>query len=104
MNDFVERLLEFINYCGFSQNEFELKCGVSHTNLREKKQGPTAMYLMKIVTAFPELNLNWLFRGEGEMLLSKVAGVSPKKEEIHTVNIGNWDALADKLKEIINNK
>ena len=98
MNDFTDRMFVFMNYCGLSQNEFEIKCGVAHTNLREKKQGPTAVYIMKIITAFPDLNLNWLFRGEdgGPMLLS-----SANTENTYSININNWGELVNQLKDII---
>jgi len=101
MDDFVDRLFEFMMAQGLTQNAFEQKCGLSHTNLREKKQGPTTAYLMQILTAFPDLSMDWLFRGTGSMTLREFS--QPKGTPsvsigtIQTVNIGNWAELVDLL-------
>lgn len=67
METFADRLLMFIKDLGLSQNEFEKKCNLTHTDIRAKKQGPTAAYLMKISTAYPNLNMNWLISGAGSI-------------------------------------
>lgn len=64
----IDRLFMFMEQKKLSQNRFETECGLTHTNLRGKKQGPTSEYLAKIITRYPELNLNWLVSGEGKML------------------------------------
>ena len=69
METFVERLFEFMSAKGLTQNKFETICGLSHKDLRKLKQGPTAGYLMQILTVFPDLSMDWLFRGTGSMLL-----------------------------------
>ena len=101
MDDFVDRLFEFMKAQGLTQNAFEQKCRLSHTNLREKKQGPTAAYLMQILTTFPDLSMDWLFRGTGSMTVGEFS--QPKGTPsvsigtIQTVNIGNWAELVDLL-------
>lgn len=100
MEDLIDRLFKFMEYKELSQNRFEIECGLTHTNLREKKQGPTAEYLMKIITTYPELNLNWLFRGDaaGSMIYSPgTTAPAVNIENIQTVNIGNWDELVKLL-------
>lgn len=103
METFVERLFEFMGAMGLNQNQFEIKCSLSHTNLREKKQGPTAAYLMQILTTFPELSMDWLFRGTGSMLLGESSQSTPVPSvsigSIQTVNIGNWSELVRLLKD-----
>ena len=71
MESFVERLFEFMAAKGLTQNKFETLCGLSHTDLRKLKQGPTAGYLMQIITTFPDLSMDWLFRGTGSMFLGE---------------------------------
>lgn len=104
MEAFVDRLFLFMEHLELSQNKFEERCGLTHTNLRNSKQGPTASYLMKIITAFPELDLNWLFRGTGNMLMADThpSSVSPAVSigSIQTVNIGNWGELVEMIKGI----
>ena len=102
MDDFVNRLFEFMEAKGLTQNAFEQKCGLTHTNIRALKQGPTASYLMKILTTFPELSMDWLFRGTGSMVAGELSQQKPTPSvsigTIQTVNIGNWDELVSLLK------
>lgn len=104
MDAFVDRLFQFIAFLDLSQNKFEEKCGLTHTNIRSLKQGPTASYLMKIITAYPELSLDWLFRGTGDMLMQHTRPASTSTAvsigNIQTVNIGNWGELVEMIKGI----
>jgi hypothetical protein len=88
-------------FIGVSQNKFEENCGLTHTNLREKKQGPTVAYLMKILTTYPQLSMDWLFRGTGNMILGELPQVPPPAsiniQNVQTVNIGNWAELVELL-------
>ena len=58
---------------------------------------------MKISVKCPELNLNWLFRGEegGQMLntLDLTTKTPALVNTIHTVNIGNLGDIINPLKE-----
>lgn len=80
METFIERLFEFMAAKGLTQNKFETICRLSHTDLRRLKQGPTAGYLMQILTKFPDLSMDWLFRGTGSMFLGKTSQQEPKPE------------------------
>ncbi len=102
---FKSRLTTYVNgICG-SYREFEDKCGMTHAGISAiGKQGPTTSYLAKIADACPELTMNWLIRGDGEMLLPKKnespAAILPSVQ-IHsaqTVNIGNWGDLVELIK------
>lgn len=101
MEAFVNRIFKFMEAMNLSQNQFELNCGLTHTDLRGKKQGPTASYLMKILSTYPQLSMDWLFRGTGSMLLgesSQPSAPSVSIGTIQTVNIGNWGELVELLK------
>lgn len=99
MESIIERLMQFIASLGLSQNKFEENCGLAHTNLRDKKQGPTAAYLMKIIANYPQLSLDWLFRGTGNMTMRELSQNAPSVSigTIQTVNIGNWGELIELL-------
>lgn len=71
MEDLIDRLFKFMEHKGLSQNQFEITCGLPHSDIRSRKQGPTASYVAKIITKFPELNLNWLVSGKGPMLVGR---------------------------------
>lgn len=62
------------------QTRFEDYCGLSHGTISSiKVKGPSADIIMKISSKCPELNLNWLFRGDGEMVI----GQKPASENEH---------------------
>ena len=99
MEDLINRLFKFMEFKGLSQNQFEISCGLAHSDLRSRTQGPSASYLMKIITTFPDLNLNWLFLGNGEMILNPQDGASRQIDAHYNrrVVIENWDGLAEVL-------
>lgn len=83
------------------QTRFEDYCGLAHGTISAiKEKGPTASVIMRIAAACPELDLNWLFRGEPseEKTISTPPPPSVSIGHIQTVNIGNWDKLVELLK------
>lgn len=63
-----ERINEFIKFKKISLRGFESQCGLSNGYLRQLRNSPTADKIETILSAFPELNREWLMTGEGEML------------------------------------
>ena len=108
MDDFKQRIYQFVqDYAQCSVREFERRCNLSNGQLASiGSQGPSAMILSKMADSYPELDMNWLFRGEGSMLVSKAVETKPipsVKHDIHqnsTVNI-NYTALKDIIVEAI---
>ena len=99
MEDFKERIFLFVKeHAGCSNREFERRCGLTNGQVSSiGAQGPTASVISRIADTYPELNLNWLFRGEGEMILSKKSDIVPVQNDIHhnsTVNL-NYGELKD---------
>lgn len=72
MEEFKRRLMDFARtQYNMGQSLFEDHCGVNRGLINSiKVKGPSAEIIMKISRACPELNLNWLFRGDegGSML------------------------------------
>jgi len=61
-----ERIKIYLNELKIGQTAFELQSGLSRGMLSQKNLlGEES--LLKIAKTYPELNLNWLIRGEGEM-------------------------------------
>ena len=94
MDDFKERILQFIReHLGISVRKFEEACGLTNGTIGSiRGQGPTASALSKIADTYPELSMDWLFRGKGEMLNTTTT------QKVQTVNIGNWGELINLLK------
>lgn len=70
MNEVQERLNKFIKYIEISVSQFEQSTGlangfVSNTNTRMRNSSKSL-----ISTRYPELNMDWLIKGKGEMLNS----------------------------------
>ena len=63
-----ERTLRFIAYKGLSVKKFEETCGLSNGYINSMKSGYGKGKLEQVLSAFPELNRDWLVYGEGEML------------------------------------
>ena len=66
-----ERLQEILNYSQLSVRGLAVKCGLKQQTLDKHIKGisePSAVTLIGIASAFPELSTDWLIRGEGEML------------------------------------
>ena len=107
MEDFKKRLLEFIErQYGMSQREFERMCDLAQGTISSiKNQGPTTETLWKIANKCPELNLNWLVLGVGNMLNGEQLPES-SKTEVHTtnntmhgnVNVGGAEELIAELR------
>lgn len=106
METFKNRLLEYARArFDMGQSKFEDYCGINRGTISAiKVQGPTASIVMKIAIKCQDLDLNWLFRGEGDMLLnrnsqqSQPSAPSVSIGTIQTVNIGNWGELVELLK------
>lgn len=114
MENFKNRLTEFARMqYDMGQNGFEEHCGINKGTINSiKVQGPTASIVTKISLACPELNLNWLFRGEaGGPMLNEgkeqngtPAHFASPTNDIHNNNvviIGNWGELGDIVEKAI---
>ena len=67
-----ERINIFIEYKGIPIKKFEEKCGLSNGYISSMRKGFGEEKLNNVLTAFPELNRDWLLYGEGDMLKSPV--------------------------------
>ena len=65
-NTIKERTLEFIKSKNISVKEFEIRCGLSNGYISAMRKGFGADKLNNVLTAYPELNRDWLLYGEGK--------------------------------------
>lgn len=114
MENFKNRLVTYARMrFDMGQNYFEDYCGINRGIINSiKKQGPTASVVTKIALKCPDLNLNWLFRGEegGPMLLEgktpaegkeKESAQAPYVQNAKAVFIANWDGMKDVIRQVI---
>lgn len=65
-----KRLIEFLAYLDVGQNKFEKIVGLSMGYVNKVGDSIREANLAKISAVYPDLNINWLKTGEGEMLKS----------------------------------
>lgn len=83
------------------ETAFEDLCGIRHGTISGiGSQGPTTSILTRIAIKCEDLNLNWLIRGEGEMLLSSEE-TSSATHVMHTTNgTMNGDVNVEALSQL----
>ena len=111
MEDLKNRLTLFARErYDMGQTRFEDFCGLSHGTISAiKSSGPSAMNILRISVACPDLNLNWLFRGVGDMVIGEDKPAAEENSNTPptppfvsagyvNINIGNWGELVELLK------
>ena len=69
-----ERLLEFVEFKKMNKRQFQISIGVSNSYIQNLNENIGPLILEKISAVYPELNIEWLLTGEGNM-------INEKKEE-----------------------
>lgn len=63
-----ERLTDFVDWLGISKSEFGRQIGVSNAFISSIRKSIQQDKIQSIASKYPELNIEWLLTGEGEML------------------------------------
>lgn len=74
-----ERIRTLMTNAGLTQQDFALRLEISAaslSNIFNGKTNPTNTHVCAVHKAFPNVNINWLLFGEGEMFLDDVPGGS----------------------------
>lgn len=95
MNPLQERLQSFITFLDKSVLSFENQCGIAPGTVSKMSEKSRIKTLEKISRAYPQLNIDWLKTGEGEML-KQVPVV-----DFHRDN-SDGDSLLDSVKILMN--
>lgn len=72
-SDFSERLNEIMTYYGLSASAFAELIRVQRSSISHVLSGrnkPSLDFILKLNTAFPDINLYWLLNSTGEMINS----------------------------------
>lgn len=67
ISHFKKNILQFIDYKGIKKSEFYRKTGITRGVL-DHSTGLTEDNLTKFIVSFPEVNVNWLLTGNGQMI------------------------------------
>ena len=79
-----KRILQFLDYKGLSKYEFYKITGVSNGVLSQKG-GMSESNTMKFLSQFPDVNLNWLLTGKGEMIKTNDESENLHEKKISTI-------------------
>jgi transcriptional regulator with XRE-family HTH domain len=77
----IDRIREIIKYKGISTRKFCIDVGIANGFL-DKVRDVGSEKLMKILNAYPELSVEWLLTGNGQMLKESQPVKEEKKDEI----------------------
>lgn len=72
-----ERIIEFANAKQITVRDFERCSGLSNGYVNAIRKGLGSEKLSNVLTAFPDLNRDWLLYGEGPMLASDDSAPPP---------------------------
>lgn len=82
------RIREIISFYKMSDRQFALKIGVTQSvigSMFQKGTEPSSKVIVLTAFAFPEISLDWLIKGEGEMLRSKNKELARLNKLIDTI-------------------
>lgn len=71
-----QRILQFADNLGVSKRNFYSTIGVSRGTL-ESKTGITEDIMAKFIATYPDVSIEWLLTGKGEMLKSEPEAATP---------------------------
>lgn len=87
-----ERILQFLEFKGISKYEFYQKTGASN-GILSQKSGLSEENTLRFLSAYPEINAEWLLTGKGEMLKSEVKNEVVPVEIIAPVKVEGRDLM-----------
>lgn len=101
-----DRTIEFVKTKGITMKSFEEKCDLSSGYVTSMRKGFGDEKLKNVLTAFPELNRDWLLYGEGNMF--RDVSITQTSHGDNSPNIANnkgnvnvsYNALGKALDEI----
>lgn len=80
-----DRLLMYAKTKNISKREFGRRSGLSETYIETVKENITSKTRLKIERAFPDLNMDWVITGEGDMLVSEKESKDTQEETPYIV-------------------
>lgn len=104
---FTKRLQKVIEYYGESASSFAEKIGVQRSSISHILSGrnkPSLEFVLKVLSAFPEVELYWLLNGKGSFPKTDVAQKpppAPTKQNIPKEVIPTKTSSQKKIERIV---
>jgi transcriptional regulator with XRE-family HTH domain len=83
-----ERLLQLLNYLGLTATRFADEIGVQRSGISHILSGrnqPSYDFLVKTLHKFPEIDIEWLITGHGEIIKQSTGTNNSYVKEIHVL-------------------
>ncbi|RZJ33784.1 MAG: XRE family transcriptional regulator [Flavobacterium sp.] len=87
--DFIHRIEQLLHHFSLSTSAFADKIGVQRSGISHLLSGrnkPSLDFVLKVIQAYPEINLYWLMNGSGGMLLEEKTSIenpsAPTRNEL----------------------
>ena len=90
IEDFIKRLQKIIGYYNLSASAFADKVSVPRSSISHILSGrnkPSLEFVMKILNAFPEVDLYWLLNGKGNFPSQEKFITKKNKDQIETPSL-----------------
>ena len=102
-----DRLLKLLRHFGFTATRFADEIGVQRSGISHILSGrnhPSHDFILKIMKRFPEINLDWLLLGKGDMLKPEMKNRTSVQTDLFGT-VGGRKSITESIKtEIINNE
>ncbi|MBF7091980.1 helix-turn-helix transcriptional regulator [Flavobacterium sp. ALJ2] len=88
----IDRILQLIKYKGISRRKFYIETGLSNGFL-DKVKDIGASKIKHILNAYPEVNMEWLLTGNGDMILNSYKfgdRTNTKNSSVHEPNTSTY--------------
>lgn len=104
----IARLKQFIDFLDISVRKFEENCNLGNGRIQKCIRSNSAFGvdgLIKIAENYPQLNVDWLINGRGEMLFSELQNVgNSRKISEHSVVKSFNESVKNLYEKVINEK
>lgn len=84
-----DRLIKYLKDKNIKKSHFEKEIGVSNGYINSLKESPSAEKLELISNRYSDLDLNWLLKGQGEMLINGNNEGNIQQMNLENIDIGN---------------
>lgn len=101
--DFIERLEHLLQYYSLTASGFADKIDVQRSSISHLLSGrnkPSLEFVLKVVKAFPEVNLYWLLNGKGSFPTEAKKKTATTPDPISGINQDAAIAVANERKTI----
>ena len=109
-NEITRRIRTYTEFRKITLAAFERRCGFSHGYVNNIRAGISDRCRSLIALAFPELNIDWVITGKGEMLIEPPKPAETERTryqemiQVRNVRIMELEALVLELQRIVDNK